>query len=111
MIAFEVRLNGKKICTAGIRELGNLCAHLDWSRGPQVALATGFQHRDELLELQIAGCRIRYKPKKAPNFKPGFKYAESLEWIKRKVRAGDEVSIRVIEARRADRPRKRQKLP
>ena len=30
MIAFEVIVNGKKVCTAGIKKLGNLCAHVDW---------------------------------------------------------------------------------
>ena len=111
MIAFEVKVNGKKVCTAGIRQFGDLCAHLNWRRGPQVAPATGFQHHDELLEFTVAGAHVRYKPRKAPNLKRGFKYTESLEWMTRKLRAGDEITIRVVEVSRADSPRKRKRLP
>ena len=111
MIAFEIRVNGKKICTAGIRQLGDLCAHLDWRCGPHVAPATGFEHHDDLLQLRVAGCSVRYTPKKAPSLKRGYKYTESMEWVTRKIRVGDEVSIRVIEATRIDRPRKKKRLP
>ena len=111
MIAFEVKVNGKKVCTAGIRQFGNLCAHLDWSRGPQVAPSTGFQHHDEFLEFKVAGVHVRHKPKKAPNLKRGFRYTETLEWISRRLRAGDEITIRVVEASHADAPRKRRRLP
>jgi hypothetical protein len=111
MIAFEVRVNGKKVCTAGIRQFGNLCAHLNWQRGPQVAWATGFAHHDELLELTVAGVHVRYKPRKAPGLKRGFKYTESVEWVTRNLRQGDEIAIRVVEASHADSPRKRERLP
>jgi hypothetical protein len=110
MIAFEVKVNGKKVCTAGIRQFGDLCAHLNWRRGPHVAPATGFQHDDELLEFTVAGAHVRYKPKKAPNLKRGFKYTGSLEWMTRKLRPGDEITIRVVEVSRADSPRKRKRL-
>jgi hypothetical protein len=93
MIAFEVKVNGKKVRTAGIRQFGDLCAHLNWRRGLQVAPATGFEHHDELLEFAVAGVHVRYKPRKAPGLKRGFKYTESLEWVTRKLRAGDEVTI------------------
>ena len=53
MIAFEVKVNGKKVCTAGIRQFGDLCAHLNLRRGPQVAPATGFQDHDELLHVRV----------------------------------------------------------
>src|SRR4030095_4574916 len=96
MIAFEVKVNGKKVCTAGIRQFGNLCAHLDWCRGPQVAYSTGFQHHDELLEFTVAGVQVRYKRKKAPNLKRGFRYTERLEWATRRLRPDDEVTIRVL---------------
>ena len=111
MIAFEIKVNGKKVCTAGIRQFGNLCAHLNWSRGPQVAPSTGFQHQDELLEFTVAGVYVRHKPKKAPNLKRGFKYTESVEWFTRKLRAGDEITVSIVEASRADAPRKRKRLP
>jgi hypothetical protein len=110
MIAFEVIVNGKKVCTAGIRKLGNLCAYLDWSVGPQVAPSTGFTHEQELLQLTVAGVNVRYKPRKAPALKPGFRYTESVEWVKRKIRPGDEVTIRVVDVARISPPRKRKRL-
>jgi|SRR5205809_150974 len=111
MIAFEVKVNGRKICTAGIRQFGDLCAYLDWRSGPHVAPSTGFQHDHEMLQLTVAGVHVRYKPKKAPHLKQGFKYTESVEWATRKIRTGDEVTIRVVEAARADRPRRTKRLP
>src|SRR5438270_11850412 len=99
MIAFEVHLNGKKICTAGAEEFGDLRAHLDWRHGPHVLPATGFQHDFELLELLVAGISVRYtKKKKARHLKPGFAYTSSLEWVRRKIRPGDEIIIKVIDA-------------
>ena len=111
MMAFEIKVNGKKVCTAGIRAFGNLCAHLNWSRGPQVALSTAFRDQDELLEFTVAGVHVRHKPRKAPNLKRGFRYTESLEWVRRQLRAGDEITVRIVEASRADAPRKRKRLP
>src|SRR5687767_2763790 len=111
MIAFEVTVNGKKVCTAGIRQFGNLCAHLNSSRGPQVAPSTGFRHQDELIEFTVAGVRVRYKRQKASNLKRGFEYTENLEWVTRQLRVGDKVTIRVVEVLRADTPRKRKRLP
>jgi hypothetical protein len=110
MIAFEVTVNGKKVCTAGVRKFGDLCAYLDWRCGPQVAPSTGFQHDHELLQLTVAGVNVSYKPRKSPELKRGFKYTESLEWAARRIRAGDEVAIRVVEVGRVDRPRKRRRL-
>jgi hypothetical protein len=107
MIAFEVSLNGKKICKAGFKEFGDLCAHIDWRRGPHVKLETAFQHEFELAELVVAGTNVRYKSKKAPHLKPGFAYTEGLEWVKRKVNVGDELTIRIVEARSLDKPRER----
>jgi hypothetical protein len=111
MIAFEVHLNGKKVCTAGAGEFGDLTAGLDWRRGPHVSPATGFEHDFELLELVVGGVSVRYKEKKAPHLKPGFAYTHSLEWLRRKVQPGDEVTIKVVDVPSADKPRKRIKVP
>lgn len=110
MIAFEVTLNGKKICTAGMRQFGNLCAYLDWACGPHVAPSTGFQREHEMLKLTVAGVRVRRQALKRPTLKQGFKYTDSLEWTARKIRPGDEVTIKVLEVGRADRPRKTKRL-
>ena len=107
MIAFEVHLNGKKLCTAGLEEFGDLCAQLNWRRGPHVRMETAFEHQFELAELLVAGVNVRYKNKKAPRLKPGFAYAESLEWTRHKFKQGDEIKIRVVEVAAVDKPRKR----
>ena len=104
-------MNGKKICVAGAQQFGDLCAHLDWRRGPHVLPSTGFQHDFELLELVVAGYSVRYKKKKARHLKPGFAFTHSLEWVRRKIGPGDEVVIRVVDAPTADKPRKREQVP
>ncbi len=108
MIAFEVHVNGKKICVAGAEQFGDLCAHLDWRHGPHVLPSTGFQHD---LELVVAGLSVRYKKKKAQHLKPGFAFTHSLEWVRRKISPGDEVVIRVVDTTSADKPRKRTQVP
>src|SRR2546430_13131325 len=35
---------------------------------------------------------VRYKPKKAPHLKPGFRYTESLGWVERKIRSEEHTS-------------------
>ena len=110
MIAFEVQLNGKKLCTAGMKEFGNLCVHLDWSHGPHVAPSTGFQHSSELLELLVAGISVHSKRRKAPCLKEGYAYTHELEWVRRRLRPGDELMLKVIEIGSADRPRKRKRI-
>jgi hypothetical protein len=107
MIAFDVYLNGKKLCRAGFKEFGDLCAHINWRCGPHVKLATGFQHRFQLAELLVAGTNVRYKSMKAPHLKRGFEYGEGPEWVKRKLKVGDELSIRIVETDSVDKPRER----
>ena len=108
MIAFEVHLNGKKLCLAGLEEFGDLCAHLDRRHGPHVSSVTAFGNKFDLTELVIAGVGVRYKSKKAPHLKRGFAYSESLDWVRRKIGPGDEVTIRVVKVDSCDSPRKRE---
>lgn len=110
MIAFEVHLNGKKLCTAGIAPFGDVCVHLDRRRGPHVAKETAFQRDFELSELVVAGVRVRYKPRKAPNLKRGYAYSEALEWARREFRPGDEIKIKVVETISANKPKRLKRL-
>src|ERR1041385_5785260 len=102
MIAYEVHINGKKICTAGLKGLGDICVHLNYRRGPHVASATGFTHDGLLSEVMIGGSEVRYKKKTAPHLKAGFRYAEALEWVNYKIEPGDEVTIKLVEAASMD---------
>jgi hypothetical protein len=90
MIAFEVYLNGKKICTAGVGDLGVLSTSLAW-RGAQ-------PHKKgapspEFLRLDIGGLAA----------------GEHLRWVDRSVKRGDAVIIKVVEVDAADKPRERQR--
>lgn len=84
MKAFQVHFNGKKLCTAGLRERDVvLAATIDYvSRG-------GNQ-----LALTVSGL---ISPK-----------AEHVHWVTdKKLRNGDEIRVKVIETDSADNPRER----
>ncbi len=87
MRAFEVRLNGKTLCTAGIGDYGVLTVIMDWvrrERGPeQLRLSVGGM---------VAGA------------------LEHLSWRDVRLRAGDEVRVKIIDTESADRPRRRRLL-
>ena len=92
MLAFEIYINGKKRCTAGIRGPCVLTAALCWVlREPK----SGPRKRKEL-NLGVGGLVSRSD--------------ESLEWLQRDVQPGDEVSIRIIEAAKVDKPKTRRRL-
>lgn len=83
MKAFEVHLNGKKLCTAGFPEQGVLTAILDYVRGPG---------RDELA-LSVGGL-ISSKD-------------EHVRWVEgKRLRIGDELHVKVIRAESTDSPKR-----
>ncbi len=85
MRAFEIHLNGKKLCTAGIGDHGVLSVIVDWVRrksGP------------EQLHLSVGGMIGGA--------------LEHLSWRDLRLRAGDEVLVKVIDTQSADRPRRRR---
>jgi hypothetical protein len=83
MRAFEVHLNGKRLCVAGVGDDGVLTAIVDHVRG---------DGRDEL-QLGVSGLEC-------PS-------GDHLTWTLRRLRAGDEISVRIVEAGAASRPRHR----
>ena len=85
MRAFEVHLNGKRLCVAGIGDQGVLNALISLMLG---------QNRNEV-RLEVGGLSLPFQ--------------EYLTWSKRKLRSGDEVRIRVCEANSIDRPKERIK--
>ena len=92
MIAFEVHLNGKKICTAGVGDLGVLTTSLAW-RGPQ-PYQKGGRSVAEYLRLDAGGLAHS---------------GEHLRFLDRKLKRGDVVSIKVVEIASPDKPRERQR--
>jgi hypothetical protein len=93
MIAFEVYLNGKKICTAGVGDTGVLTACLSY-RGALPYEEGGPQVR-ECLTIDVGG----YLPNPR----------EHLRWRERKLKPGDSVTLNVVKAESVDRPRERER--
>ena len=90
MVAFEVYINGKKRCTAGIRGPCALTASLIWAlRGPMSR-----RGKRKELNLGVGGLVSRSD--------------EFLDWLHRDLQPGDEVTIRIIEAAEVDKPKKKR---
>jgi hypothetical protein len=90
MIAFEIYINGKLTCTAGIGGPCALTACLSWVlREPQ----------------------NRHGKRKELNFGVGGLVSSSkefLEWVQRDLQPGDEVTIRIVEAAKVDKAKKKR---
>lgn len=93
MIAFEVHLNGRKICTAGVGEVGVLTACLAW-RGSE-PYEKGSSPVAEYLRLDVGGLSGNT--------------GEHVRWKDRKLKRKDVVSIKIIEAGKVDKPREQQR--
>ena len=81
MRAYEVYLNGEKLCLAGIGDDGVLTAIVSW--------VTGQDRADQILEVGgLVG----------PT-------SENVSWTKRKpLRVGDQIQINLVEATAVDKP-------
>jgi hypothetical protein len=101
MIAFEVTINGKVLCTAGVGEYGFLFAELMWDKRNPTFRPKGRRKKEwneELLRLRVSGLadideRIR----------------EQLVWGTKSVSIGDSVVIRVLEQPACDEPKERDR--
>jgi hypothetical protein len=96
MPAFQIYLNGKKVSTAGVGDLGVLTAHVSWVRrkGEQT-LARKPDCVEEELTLHVGGL-----------ISPA---QEQVRWLDRDLQVGDEVRITVAENAKVDRPRSRER--
>jgi len=94
MLAYEIYLNGKKKCVAGIDEPGVLTTTLTWVLGEP----DGHRSGSEEMEIRVGGLVSRAH--------------EFVEWFRRGVRRGDEIVIRIVETKDVDEPkRKRRESP
>src|SRR5689334_4337211 len=92
MIAFEIYINGKKKCTAGIAGPAVLTAAVSWVfRKPAVR---GLRKKE--LNLGVGGLASRSD--------------EFRDWLQRELRVGDELTVRIIETARVDKPKKRRRM-
>ena len=88
MVAFEVYVNGKRICTAGVGDNGVLTTIVTWAAAPPNREDLGFA---------VGGL---ISPRR-----------EHLRWADQQgLRVGDEVRVKIVERTKVDRPRSR-KLP
>ncbi len=88
MTAFEIHLNGRKMCTAGINEAGVVVPTITWA-------SRGTNKNDEDLEFRVGGLISRTKT--------------HVDWFHRMLKTGDEVKIVVVETKKVDRPKKKRR--
>lgn len=91
MLAFEVHVNGKRKCIAGIGEPGVLSIILTWVLGE----SDGRRRGRGRVGLRVGGLVTRAE--------------EFVDWFQRNLRKGDEVTIRLVEAAGVDTPRSRRR--
>jgi hypothetical protein len=96
MRAFQVYLNGKRLCTAGVGDDGVLSTIVTWVRTARNTPS----HRSkpvqgEDLFIQVGGLINPIE--------------EHLSWLQRPLRVGDDVRITVVETESVDRPKSRKR--
>jgi len=90
-IAFEIYLNGEKICTAGVGRFGVLTAILGWvKRSPFVeeeeGSETDINDREEETYINVSGL--------IGNDRIGY---ESVKWLRQNLDIGDLVTVKVVD--------------
>ena len=97
MIAFEVNINGKRVCTAGIAGFGVVSAILSWARRRSENSRDGKKIEEELT-FEVGGL---------DSTDPAV--SEYLKWLATPLQVGDIVSIKVIEHDAAEAPSERRR--
>jgi hypothetical protein len=104
MIAFEVKLNGKRICIAGAEDLCVLSANVAAAGKLGLKTVPTGSHDDTAPDLfySVGGLTRRPDPKKDVHLR--WKSVAPLS-------LGDLLAVKVVEVRKADRPKSRKKAP
>jgi hypothetical protein len=102
-VRFEVLINGKRICTAGVNGYGVLSAVLSRvKRNPTQVTPTALENTTlerflaELVEFEVGGL---------DSSDAAGEHGQYLTWHKRPMQVGDEVTIRILPAGESDPPR------
>lgn len=97
MIAFEVIVNGSKLCNAGIEGLGVLSAILSWTHTvpEREAESNDLYPTDELL-LEVGGL------KSERDNQPG----QQMSWLSKHLQVGDAIVINIKSLETVDPPEK-----
>jgi hypothetical protein len=93
MICFEVTINGEKACTAGVGDAGVLSTILTFAKRFEESQENQDQGKSEHIDLRVGGIA-----------NVDAETSEHVDWIHRDLSPGDEISIKVIEAAKCDRP-------
>ena len=88
MTAFEVHLNGRKTCTAGLGEAGVVVSNVTWWRG------VAQKKTKEDLAFRVSGLISQTRT--------------HVDWFNCRLAVGDEVKILVVEKSKVDRPKKKR---
>jgi hypothetical protein len=97
MKSFEVKINGKKQCTAGVGQNGVLTAILSFAKRTRASHETDQASESEILDIRVAG---------SANIDPGT--SEHLEWLHRDLSVGDEITIKIVEVLECDEPKTKE---
>jgi hypothetical protein len=96
MPCFEITLNGKRLCLAGT-EAGVLSAIVTWVGGAPRSPRKGGRTRAGEADLRVGGLQS-----------PEAHVHVHTEWVQRRLREGDRVSIRLVQEGTPDPPRRRR---
>lgn len=102
MIAFEIVVNDKKVCTAGVdSDYGMLTAILSWARRDLSRLPAEVRTEvpGEALKMVVSGQRNL-----------GGRDLENLQWTGCDLKPGDEIRIAIVDVDRVDAPASIQKV-
>jgi hypothetical protein len=94
VIAFKVSLNGKHVCTAGVRDFGVVSAIVTWVRRKPEKSRDG-KCIEEELTADIGGLDSDVN--------------EHLKWFARRLHVGERITVEVVESDRVDRPKRRRR--
>lgn len=97
MKSFEVTINGKKQCTAGVGNKGVLTAILSFVKGTSASDEAHQGSESESLDISVGGWA---------NIAPGI--SEHLEWLNQDLSVGDEITIKIIEVVECDEPKTKE---
>lgn len=95
MIAFEIELNGESLGTAGANDLSVLTAIVT-AVGKLGRDSTGAYQREHHYDIELTVGGLTSRAEGSPD--------EHLDWIKRALKTGDVVTVRLVEAEAADAP-------
>ena len=101
MICFEIYINGKKTCTAGVdSEYGVLSTMLTWLRRDlnEFPAESRGDIQAEELKLDVSGHKSH-----------GKKDVENLKWISKSLSVGDDINIKIIESEKHDAPESKRR--